>query len=42
LLTGVVGFGRKPTGKNHLKDLGVEGRILKWIFKKLGERRGLE
>ena len=26
----------KPEGKNHLKDPGVDGRIiLRWIFKKL-------
>jgi hypothetical protein len=24
----------RPDGKNHLEDLGVDGRILKWIFKK--------
>jgi hypothetical protein len=29
---GLVG---KPQGKNHLKDRGVDGRIvLKWIFNK--------
>jgi hypothetical protein len=28
-------FVRRPTGKNHLKDVGVDGRIiLNWIFKK--------
>jgi hypothetical protein len=27
---------RKPEGKNHLKDPGIEGRtILKWIFRNL-------
>jgi hypothetical protein len=27
----------KPEGRNHLKDPGVDGRIiLKWIFEKLG------
>ena len=27
-------FVRRPEGKNHLEDLGVEERImLKWIFK---------
>jgi hypothetical protein len=26
----------KPEGKNHLKELGVDGRlILRWIFRKL-------
>ena len=24
----------RPEGRNHLEDLGVEGMILKWIFKK--------
>jgi hypothetical protein len=24
----------KPDGKNHLEDLGVDGRKLKWILKK--------
>jgi hypothetical protein len=24
----------RPEGKNHLKDQGVDGIILKWIFKK--------
>jgi hypothetical protein len=27
----------KPEGRNHLKDQGVDGRIiLKWIFERLG------
>jgi hypothetical protein len=27
----------KPEGRNHLKDPGVDGRIiLKWIFERLG------
>ena len=25
---------RRPEGKNHFEDLGVDGRILKLIFKK--------
>jgi hypothetical protein len=26
---------RKPEGKNHLEDLGVDGKIkLRWIFRK--------
>jgi hypothetical protein len=26
-------FNRKPEGKNHLRDLGIDGRIiLKWIL----------
>jgi hypothetical protein len=24
----------RPEGRNHLEDLGVDGIILKWIFKK--------
>jgi hypothetical protein len=29
------GFGGEPEGKNHLHDLGIDGRIiLKWIFNK--------
>jgi len=24
----------KTEGQNHLEDLGIDGRILKWIFKK--------
>ena len=24
----------KPEGKNHLRDPGVDGRILRWIFRK--------
>jgi hypothetical protein len=28
----VQGFGRRPEGRNHLEDVGVDGRImLKWI-----------
>ena len=27
-------FVGRPDGKNHLEDLCVDGRILKWIFKK--------
>jgi hypothetical protein len=26
-------FGGKPKVKEHLEDLGVDGRILKWILK---------
>ena len=27
---------RKPEGRNHLKDLGIDGRIiLKWILERL-------
>jgi len=28
--TALVG---KPEGKSHLEDLGMDGRILKWIYK---------
>jgi hypothetical protein len=29
-------FVGKPEGKNHLEDLGIDGRIiLKWIFERL-------
>ena len=24
----------KPEGKNHLEDPGVDGRIIRWIFRK--------
>jgi hypothetical protein len=33
----------KPEGRNHLKDPGVDGRIiLKWICKKWVEGHGLD
>jgi hypothetical protein len=34
---------RKPEGRNHLEDPGVDGRIiLKWIFERLGGGRRLD
>ena len=31
----IQGFGGKPEGRNHLRDLDVDGMIiLKWIFRK--------
>jgi hypothetical protein len=31
----IQGFGGGPEGKNHLEDLGVDGRIiLEWIIRK--------
>jgi hypothetical protein len=28
--------------KDHLADLGIDARMLKWVFKKWGGRLGLE
>jgi hypothetical protein len=34
---------KKPEGRNHLEDPGVDGRIiLKWIFERLGRERRLD
>jgi hypothetical protein len=30
----IQGFSGKPEEINHLEDIGVDGRILKWISKK--------
>jgi hypothetical protein len=36
-------FVGKPEGSNHLKDPGVDGRIiLKWIFERLSGGRRLD
>jgi hypothetical protein len=32
----------KPEERNHLKDPGVDGRILKRIFERLDGERGLD
>jgi hypothetical protein len=29
---------RKPEGKSHLEDLGIDGKILEWILQKEGGR----
>jgi hypothetical protein len=30
----------KPEGKNHLEDIGADGKILKGIFKNYDDERG--
>jgi hypothetical protein len=38
-----TGFGRKPEGKNHLEDQGVDGRMgSKWTLGRLVGGRGVE
>jgi hypothetical protein len=34
----VQNFGRKPQRREHSEDLGVDGRILKWILGKQSEK----
>ena len=33
-IIGTQGFGGKTVEGNRLEDLGVDGRILKWVWKK--------